>query len=74
MFAILHYAPLSKTVMDSEQHTKEREELAIQPAQLLFLLQDLHSKVSTTLMSAVGFASRAKGPITAGAKVIDVMC
>ena len=39
--------------MDSEEHTKEREELMLRPPQLLFLLQDLNSKISSTL-SAFG--------------------
>eukprot|EP00731_Ephydatia_muelleri_P027407 Em0019g280a len=67
VFAVLHYAPLSKTIMDSEMHTAEREELVIQPAQLLFLLQDLHSKVSSSL-SVAGFGARWRKPATTSAK------
>ena len=53
VFTTLHYSPVSRTLVDSEEHTKEREELALQPPQLLFLLQDLNSKLSSTL-SAFG--------------------
>ena len=48
MFAVLHYGILSRTFLDSEQMTKEREELKLRPAQLAFLLQDLSSKLSST--------------------------
>ena len=53
VFATLHYSPLSRTLVDSEDHTREREELALRPPQLLFLLQDLSSKLSRTF-SAFG--------------------
>ena len=69
VFAVLHYAPLSKTIMDSEMHTAEREELAIQPAQLLFLLQDLYNKLSSSL-SAVGFGARWRKLATSSDKVL----
>ena len=53
VFATLRYSPVSRTLVDSEEHTKEREELMLQPPQLLFLLQDLNTKISSTL-SAFG--------------------
>ena len=58
MFTVLHYAPLSRTVMDSEMHTRETEELTLQPPQLLFLLLDLNVKLSKTF-SAFGSKSPA---------------
>ena len=48
VFAVLHYGILSRTFLDSEQLTKEREELKLGPPQLAFLLQDLCSKLSST--------------------------
>ena len=53
VFATLHYSPLSRTLVDSEEHTREREELTLRPPQLLFLLQDLNSKLSG-MFSAFG--------------------
>ena len=61
MFGALHYSPVSRTVLDSDMHTKEREELSLQPQQLLFLLQDLCLKLSASLPST--------GPRGLGAKV-----
>lgn len=52
MFGALHYSPVSRTVLDSDLHTKEREELSLQPQQLLFLLQDLCLKLSASLSSS----------------------
>lgn len=49
VFAVLHYGVLSRTILDSEQMTKERDELRLRPPQLAFLLQDLSSKLSSTL-------------------------
>ena len=48
VFTVLHYGILSRTILDSEQMTKEREELRLRPPQLAFLLQDLSSKLSST--------------------------
>ena len=48
VFMVLHYGVLSRTILDSEQMTKEREELGLRPPQLAFLLQDLSSKLSST--------------------------
>ena len=53
VFTILHYGPLSRTVVDSDNHTEEREELLLRPPQLCLLLQDLNVKVTSTL-SAFG--------------------
>ena len=47
VFKTLHYGALSRTLLDSENHTKEREELRIDPPQLVFLLQDLNNKLSS---------------------------
>ncbi len=45
---MLHYGVLSRTILDSEQMTKERDELRLRPPQLAFILQDLSSKLSAT--------------------------
>lgn len=49
VFAVLHYGPLSRTLLDSEEHTKERETVALKPASLLLLLRDLNSKLGAIL-------------------------
>lgn len=48
VFAVFHYGILSRTFLDSEEMTREREELKLRPTQLAFLLQDLSSKLSST--------------------------
>lgn len=48
VYNVFHYGILSRTILDSEDHTREREELRLRPPQLLFLLQDLCSKLSST--------------------------
>ncbi|MCG8625803.1 MAG: hypothetical protein MJE68_27880, partial [Proteobacteria bacterium] len=54
VFAVLHYGVLSRTILDSEQMTKERDELRLRPPQLAFLLQDLSSKLSSTFTLFAG--------------------
>jgi Fanconi anemia group D2 protein len=49
VFAILEYGPISRTLLDTEEHTREREELRLLPQQLSFLLHDLCHKLTTTL-------------------------
>ena len=62
VFSALHYDPVSRTLLDSEMHTKDREELSLQPPQLSFLLQDLVLKLSSSLslFGARGFGGGAK--------------
>ena len=49
MFAVLEYGSISRTLLDSEMHTKERDELKLLPRQLCLLLRDLSHKLSTSL-------------------------
>ena len=63
VLSALHYDPVSRTLLDSEMHTKDREELSLQPLQLSFLLQDLVLKLSSSLSL---FGARGLG---GGAKV-----
>ena len=58
VFAALEYSSVSRTLLDSESQTQEREELSLDPPQLLYLLQDLSAKVAHTLSAFRG--ARAK--------------
>lgn len=58
VYAALQYEPVSRTLLDSDMHTKEREELSLQPQQLSFLLHDLTHKLSDSLSL---FGSRGLG-------------
>ena len=49
VFAILEYGPISRTLLDTEEHTRDREELKILPQQLSFLLSDLCHKLTNSL-------------------------
>ena len=49
VFAALQFGPVSRTLLDTDMHTKEREELSVMPQQLSFLLQDLSHKLSSSL-------------------------
>ena len=59
-FAPLQYGPLSRTVMDSENHTKDQEELKLHPHQLLFLLRDLSDKLGLCLSAFGGKSAAAR--------------
>ena len=54
VFAALEYSSVSRTLLDSESQTQEREELSLDPPQLLYLLQDLSAKVTHTLSAFRG--------------------
>ena len=63
VLSVLHYGILSRTILDSEQMTKERDELRLRPPQLAFLLQDLSSKLSSTFSLFGKKVGVALGPI-----------
>ena len=48
-FGALRYDPVSRTILDTDMHTREKEVLSIQPQQLSFLLHDLSHKLSDSL-------------------------
>lgn len=48
VFKSLGFGILSRTFLDSEQHTHSRDELKLRPPQLVFLLEDLYAKISST--------------------------
>nr|XP_056711354.1 Fanconi anemia group D2 protein [Euleptes europaea] len=50
VFTILHSGLLTKSVLDTEMHTKTREVVQIGPAELLFLLEDLCHKLEFILI------------------------
>ncbi|XP_054834119.1 Fanconi anemia group D2 protein [Eublepharis macularius] len=50
VFTILHNGLLTKSVLDTEMHTKTREVVQIGPAELLFLLEDLCHKLERILI------------------------
>ncbi|XP_015262873.1 PREDICTED: Fanconi anemia group D2 protein [Gekko japonicus] len=50
VFTILHTELLTKSVLDTEMHTKTREVVQIGPAELLFLLEDLSHKLEHILI------------------------
>ena len=65
VLSVLHYGILSRTILDSEQMTKERDELRLRPPQLAFLLQDLSLKLSSTFSLFGGKVGVALGLICA---------
>uniref|UniRef100_A0A8C6XPW3 FA complementation group D2 n=1 Tax=Naja naja TaxID=35670 RepID=A0A8C6XPW3_NAJNA len=52
VFTILHCGLLTKSVLDSEMHTKIREVVQLEPTELLFLLEDLYRKMEHMLIPA----------------------
>ncbi|XP_060096063.1 Fanconi anemia group D2 protein [Heteronotia binoei] len=50
VFTILHNELLTKSVLDTEMHTKTREVVQIGPAEILFLLEDLCHKLERVLI------------------------
>uniref|UniRef100_A0A670Z3A2 FA complementation group D2 n=1 Tax=Pseudonaja textilis TaxID=8673 RepID=A0A670Z3A2_PSETE len=52
VFTILHCGLLTKSVLDSEMHTKIREVVQLEPTELLFLLEDLYRKMEHVLIPA----------------------
>ncbi len=53
VFSVLHYGPLSRTLVNSENQTEDQEEVVLRPPELSLLLRDLHLKLTSTL-SAFG--------------------
>ncbi|XP_068451005.1 Fanconi anemia group D2 protein isoform X2 [Clinocottus analis] len=49
---VLQCGLLSRSLLDSELHTKVREEVMLGPAELVFLLEDLHRKLEFSLTAA----------------------
>ena len=72
VFTVLHYGVLSRTILDSEQMTKEREELKLRPPQLAFLLQDLSSKLSSTFSLFGGKVGVAYGMVYDGTEKVKI--
>ncbi|XP_061583100.1 Fanconi anemia group D2 protein isoform X2 [Cololabis saira] len=52
VLSVLGCGLLSRTILDSELHTKVREEVLLGPAELVFLLEDMHHKLEFSLMPA----------------------
>ncbi|XP_061473744.1 Fanconi anemia group D2 protein isoform X2 [Rhineura floridana] len=52
VFTLLHSGLLTKSVVDTEMHTKTSEVVQIGPAELLFLLEDLSRKLEHRLIPA----------------------
>ncbi|KAL7985939.1 hypothetical protein Chor_011105 [Crotalus horridus] len=52
VFTILHCGLLTKSVLDTEMHTKTREVVQLEPTELLFLLEDLYRKMEHVLILA----------------------
>jgi len=48
VFKAFHFGCLSRTMLDSELQTKEQEEVKLKAPQLIFLLQDLCRKLTST--------------------------
>ena len=48
VFSVFQFGCLSRTILDTDANTREQEELRIEPSQLIFLLQDLCNKLSST--------------------------
>ncbi|CAH1266603.1 FANCD2 [Branchiostoma lanceolatum] len=51
VFSILKCGMVSKSVLDTEMHTKETTVLELQPTELLFLLKDLNRKLEHVLIA-----------------------
>ncbi|KAK9529071.1 hypothetical protein VZT92_013188 [Zoarces viviparus] len=49
---VLQCGLLSRSLLDSELHTKVREEVLLGPAELVFLLEDMHRKLEFSLTAA----------------------
>ena len=49
VFVVLEYGPISRTLLDTDENTKDREELRLMPQQLCFLLHDLCHKLTNSL-------------------------
>ncbi|XP_029455471.1 Fanconi anemia group D2 protein isoform X2 [Rhinatrema bivittatum] len=52
VFTILHCGLLTKSVLDTEMHTKAMEVVQLGPLELVFLLEDLFQKLEHILVSA----------------------
>ncbi|XP_025020945.1 Fanconi anemia group D2 protein, partial [Python bivittatus] len=52
VFTILHCGLLTKSVLDTEMHTKTCEVVQLEPTELLFLLEDLYRKMEHMLIPA----------------------
>ena len=54
VFEVFRYGGLSRTILDSESNTREQTELHLLPPQLIFLLQDLCTKLTKGLANFGG--------------------
>lgn len=65
VFQVFHFGCLSRTTVDSDANTREDDEIRLHPAQLIFLLEDLCTKLTSSFqpfglkvgMASVGMAS-----------------
>ena len=48
VFQAFHFGCLSRTTVDSDTNTREHDELCLRPAQLIFLLDDLCTKLTSS--------------------------
>uniref|UniRef100_A0A3Q0T545 FA complementation group D2 n=1 Tax=Amphilophus citrinellus TaxID=61819 RepID=A0A3Q0T545_AMPCI len=52
VLSVLQCGLLSRSLLDSELHTKVREEVLLGPAELVFLLEDMHRKLEFSLTAS----------------------
>ena len=48
VFKVFHFGTLSRTILDTESNTREQTEIRLLPQQLIFLLQDLCNKLTSS--------------------------
>uniref|UniRef100_A0A672LRP3 Fanconi anemia group D2 protein-like n=1 Tax=Sinocyclocheilus grahami TaxID=75366 RepID=A0A672LRP3_SINGR len=78
--SVLQCGLLSRTLLDTELHSKLKEEVQLGPAELLFLLEDMWRKLDFSLASAlaVGFAhlqqKNAKEIATCCMELLPTLC
>ncbi len=56
-FTSLRFGVVCRTFLDSEEHTKSRDELKLHPPQLIILLEDLLAKISVACPAFRGSVS-----------------
>lgn len=52
MFQVFQFGCVSRTTVDSDANTREHDEIQLLPAQLIFLLEDLCSKLTASFQPA----------------------
>lgn len=51
VFNVFQFGSLSRTILDTDSNTKEQTEISLQPPQLIFLLQDLCNKLTSSFQT-----------------------